>query len=106
MHPVHYQIEGLSTIRHLNRRDNDGDHHDDHDDRDDHDDHNDHDDHGDHGGHNDPDDHDSHPHSDDNPEASTPSPDGKNNWTTAKKWGYATLANSILGGQFYIPRKI
>ena len=75
----YYKTENLPTIRHRNRRD--GDNHDDHDD--DHED--------------DHDDHEDHSHSDHDPEASTPSPDKDSTWTTAQKWGYATLANSILG---------
>lgn len=76
----YYKTENHPTIRQRNRRD--GDNHDGHDDdhEDDHD-----------------DDHNDHSHSDDDPEASTPSPDKDNDWTTAQKWGYATLANSILG---------
>ena len=73
------QTESLSTNRHLNRRDGESDDHDDHDDHDNHD------------------DHDSHSHSDDDPEASTPRTNENRSWSTAQKWGYATLANSILG---------
>ena len=83
---IYYKTENLPTIRQRNRRDDDN--HDDHDDdhEDDHDDHEDH-----------HDDHEDHSHNDDDPEASTPSPDKDSTWTTAQKWGYATLANSILG---------
>ena len=80
----YYKTENLSAIRQRNRRD--GDNHDDHDD-----------DHDDVHGDDHDDDHDDHSHSDDDPEASTPSPDKDSGWTTAQKWGYATLANSILG---------
>ena len=92
-HAQYYNRESLPTIRQRNRRDGDNhddDHNSDHDNDHENDHDNDHDDHHD-------DDHDGHSYSDEDPEASTPSPDEDISWTIAKKWGYATLANSILG---------
>ena len=91
----------LVSKKHRIERDSDNDTHDDHDHHDDHDDHN----HGDkeveakqddtHGDQNDHDDHSDHSDHDDHDHdhGST----NKKTWTTAQKWGYATLANTFLG---------